>query len=305
VVVHLRLPPEQVDWNRHPAKSELYLENLTARQEQLRQHLHSLLQLGSGQASRRSVHLIRASEAKVVYRVSPDFQSHLPPSDRPTSLLPPLRALAQLHRTYILAEHPQGLWLVEQHLAHERVRYEYIQQHWQLVAPATPVTLQGLSPQALERLEQLGLEPEPFGPNTHLIRRLPLALESEDPEEVQGSLLELSRCQDLQAAQVAVACRGALRNGIPLTLEQMQKLLEAWQRTANPHTCPHGRPVYLALAEKDLARYFRRRWGLCDRPISDSKLGSLWELDPLGDRFAAQVRSSASDPTDEPSSTPL
>ncbi|MGY2727505.1 DNA mismatch repair endonuclease MutL [Thermostichus sp. OS-CIW-26] len=309
VVVHLRLPPEQVDWNRHPAKSELYLENLTARQEQLRQHLHSLLQLGSGQASRRSVHLIRASEAKVVYRVSPDLQSRFPPSDRPTSLLPPLKALAQLHRTYILAEHPQGLWLVEQHLAHERVRYEYIQQHWQLVAPATPVTLQGLSPQALERLEQLGLEPEPFGPNTHLIRRLPLALESEDPEEVQGSLLELSRCQDVQAAQVAVACRGALRNGIPLTLEQMQKLLEAWQRTANPHTCPHGRPVYLALAEKDLARYFRRRWGLCDRPISDSKLGSLGELDPLGDRFAAQVRrssgSSASEPTDEASSTPL
>ncbi len=307
VVVHLRLPSEQVDWNRHPAKSELYLENLTARQEQLRQHLHALLQSGSEQASRRSVHLIRASEAKSIYRVSPSPQSPALPAAGCS--LPPLKALAQLHRVYILAEHPQGLWLVEQHLAHERVRYEYIQRHWQPVELETPVMLEGLSSQAVEQLEQLGLEPEPFGPNTYLVRRVPLALWSEDPKEIQGSLRELSRCADLEAAQVAVACRGALRNGIPLALEQMQQLLEAWQRTANPHTCPHGRPVYLALAEKDLARHFRRRWGLCDRPISNSKMGSFWELEPLGDRFAAQVRrsssASASEPRDETRSAPL
>ncbi len=228
VVVHLRLPPEQVDWNRHPAKSELYLQDPEIRQEQLRQHLHALLQSGSEQASRRSVHLIRASEAKSIYRVSPSLQS--PAFPAAACSLPPLKALAQLHRVYILAEHPQGLWLVEQHLAHERVRYEYIQRHWQPVELETPVMLEGLSSQAVEQLEQLGLEPEPFGPNTYLVRRVPLALWSEDPKEIQGSLRELSRCADLEAAQVAVACRGALRNGIPLTLEQMQQLLEAWQR---------------------------------------------------------------------------
>jgi len=85
----------------------------------------------------------------------------------------------------------------------------------------------------------------------------------------------------------------------------MQQLLDAWQRTANPHTCPHGRPVYLVLAEADLARYFRRRWGICDRPLSDPKLGSL----RLGDSLAAQVRRSAGlpvlDPTDEVNSAPL
>ncbi|MFS8775551.1 DNA mismatch repair endonuclease MutL [Synechococcus sp. W65.1] len=297
VVVHLRLPPEQVDWNRHPAKSELYLQKPQKRQEQLRQYLQDLLRAGSAQSSRRSLHLLRASESKSLYKVSA-------PSAAGCSL-PPLKALAQLHQTYILAEHPQGLWLVEQHLAHERVRYEEIQRHWQLVELETPVMLQGLSSQAVEQLEQLGLEPEPFGPATYLVRRLPLALCSEDPEEVQGSLLELSRCADLEAAQVTLACRGALRNGIPLTLEQMQQLLDAWQRTANPHTCPHGRPVYLVLAEADLARYFRRRWGICDRPLSDPKLGSL----RLGDSLAAQVRRSAGlpvlDPTDEVNSAPL
>ncbi len=303
VVVHLRLPPEQVDWNRHPAKSELYLQEPQKREEQLRQYLQDLLRAGSVQASRRSLHLLRASEAKSIYRVSPSLQS--PAFSAAGSSLPPLKALAQLHQTYILAEHPQGLWLVEQHLAHERVRYEEIQQHWQLVKLETPVMLQGLSSQAVEQLEQLGLEPEPFGAAAYLVRRLPLALCSEDPAEVQGSLLELSRCADLEAAQVTLACRGALRNGTPLTLEQMQQLLDAWQRTANPHTCPHGRPVYLALAETDLARYFRRRWGICDRPLSDPKLGSL----RLGDRFAAQVRRLAGlpiqDPTDEVNSAPL
>ncbi len=309
VVVHLRLPPEQVDWNRHPGKNELYVQDLTTRQEQLRQHLQALLHQGSGQASRRSVHLMRASEARQVYLAMPTTPRREPQDpagdqisqnssqnstvnseSQPALMgsLPPLKALAQLHQIYILTEHPQGLWLVEQHLAHERVRYEHIQRHWQLVEPDLPLTLEGLSAQALEQLEHLGLEPEPFGPNTHLLRRIPLALLQEDPQEISGSLLELSHCQDLQAAQVFVACRGAIRNGIPLTLEQMQKLLEAWQRTLNPHTCPHGRPVYLALAEKDLARYFRRRWSICDRPGSSGGMGSLW--DPLGDRFAAQVR---------------
>lgn len=99
-VVHLRLPPEQVDWNRHPAKSELYLHELATRQEQLRHHLHSLLSPGSGQASRRSVQLIRASEAKQTYRISPNpaqnpstqpaLTGSLPPPQSPGSIAPHL-----------------------------------------------------------------------------------------------------------------------------------------------------------------------------------------------------------------------
>ncbi|MEN9203262.1 MAG: DNA mismatch repair endonuclease MutL, partial [Thermostichus sp. DG02_1_bins_55] len=291
-VVHLRLPPEQVDWNRHPAKSELYLQDLATRQEQLHQHVKDLLQSGSELSSRRALQLMRASEAKQPYRLSSFASQGATVQTAPTGAgsLPPLKALAQLHQTYILTEHPQGLWLVEQHLAHERVRYEYLQQHWQWVEPDFPLILEGLSAQALQQLEHLGLEPEPFGPHVHRLRRIPLALVQEDPEEIQGSLWELSHCQDLQAAQVMVACRGALRNGVALTLEQMQQLLDAWQRTLNPHTCPHGRPVYLALAEKDLARYFHRRWSLCDRPRSGQGVGSRLETLPLGDELAAQVR---------------
>ena len=71
---------------------------------------------------------------------------------------------------------------------------------------------------------------------------------------------ELATCGDLRAAQVAIACRSAIRNGQPLSRPAMQTLLDRWQRTRNPRTCPHGRPIYLALDESALGRFFRRRW---------------------------------------------
>jgi DNA mismatch repair protein MutL len=72
--------------------------------------------------------------------------------------------------------------------------------------------------------------------------------------------VELSLGGDLQTAQVAIACRTAIRNGTPLGLLQMQTLLEQWQRTRHPRTCPHGRPIYLSLEESALSRFFRRHW---------------------------------------------
>lgn len=72
--------------------------------------------------------------------------------------------------------------------------------------------------------------------------------------------MELSLGGDLETALVAVACRTAIRNGTPLSLPEMQTLLDRWQRTQNPRTCPHGRPIYLSLEESSLARFFRRHW---------------------------------------------
>jgi DNA mismatch repair protein MutL len=77
--------------------------------------------------------------------------------------------------------------------------------------------------------------------------------------DLSGAIIELSQ-GDLEAAIVATACRSAIRNGTALTLPQMQTLLDDWQRTRNPHTCPHGRPIYLSLSESSLARFFRRHW---------------------------------------------
>ena len=129
---------------------------------------------------------------------------------------------------------------------------------WQLVSLESPKILNNLSFTQLSQLQRLGLEVDPFGEQVWAIRSAPAMLL--DRDDCADALLELSLGGDLQTAQVAIACRCAIRNGTSLDLDQMQTLLNQWQRTRNPRTCPHGRPIYLSLEETALARFFRRNW---------------------------------------------
>nr|MBA3924508.1 DNA mismatch repair protein MutL [Nostocaceae cyanobacterium] len=169
-----------------------------------------------------------------------------------------LKAIAQVQNTYIVAEHPGGIWLVEQHIAHERVLYEQLSDAWQLITAETPIILPQLSTEQVLQLQRIGLDIELFGEQVWVVRTIPAMLQHR--EDCKEALLELSLGGDMQTAQVAVACRSAIRNGKPLTLEEMQTLLDQWQKTRHPRTCPHGRPIYLPLEESDLARFFRRQW---------------------------------------------
>lgn len=260
--VHLRLSPEQIDWHRHPAKTDIYLHHLQFWQTQIAQTLHQALQLpGLNPAtgpSERVQQLLKVSEARGIYRLHPSAldQARLTPApDPPRSTV---RALAQIHQTYILAEHPAGLWLVEQHIAHERVLYEQLCQRWQLVELNPPAILKALTPAQVEQLQQLGIAVDLFGSDLWAVRSAPQLLA--DRQDCPAALEELSSTPDLQAALVATACRSAIRNGTPLTLEAMQILLDQWQQTQAPRTCPHGRPICLVLEETHLSRYFRRHW---------------------------------------------
>ncbi len=276
--LHLRIPPNQINWNRHPAKAEIYLHHLSYWQEQVTQAIEQALRLSTTNFPEafhmaRVGKLIKAAEEKGVYGTSRSIQPTPNQTEenntRPSPLrspIPkgdpepphPLKAIAQVHNTYILAEHPAGLWLVEQHIAHERVLYEQLCDRWQLVPVEPSVILNQLTPAQRSQLERIGLEVEPFGEQLWAVRNAPAMLQQRD--DCAEALLELSWGGDLQTAQVATACRSAIRNGTPLSLEEMQALLEQWQRTRNPRTCPHGRPIYLSLEESALARFFRRHW---------------------------------------------
>ncbi len=170
----------------------------------------------------------------------------------------PLQAIAQVHNTYIIAEHSEGLWLIEQHIAHERVLYEQLQDDWKLVNLETPIILSQLNQNGIEQLQRLNLEVENFGEQLWAVRTVPQMLHQRN--DCYQALIELSQGGDLQTAQVATACRSAIRNGTPLNLSQMQNLIDRWKNTRNPATCPHGRPIYLSLEETTLARFFRRNW---------------------------------------------
>jgi len=120
------------------------------------------------------------------------------------------------------------------------------------------VILNYLTSAQVEQLQRLGLAIEPFGDQMWAVRSAPDLLTKR--EDCAAALLELSLGGDLQTAQVATACRSAIRNGTLLSLSEMQTLLDQWKSTRNPRTCPHGRPIYLSLEESALARFFRRHW---------------------------------------------
>ncbi|MEJ1934092.1 DNA mismatch repair endonuclease MutL [Nostoc sp. NIES-2111] len=255
--LHLTISPDQINWNRNPAKTEIYLNNLEYWQEQITQVINQALRISSANI-KESVHttrvsqLLKAAEEKGNYNFNPQN------ADTADNTQNYLKAVAQVSNTYIVAEHPGGMWLVEQHIAHERVLYEQLSDNWQMVSVEPPIILYQLSPAQVCQLQRIGLDIEPFGEQLWAVRNLPAMLQQR--EDCAEAILELSWGGDLQTAQVAVACRSAIRNGTPMSLPEMQKLLDDWQRTRNPRTCPHGRPIYLSLDESALSRFFRRHW---------------------------------------------
>jgi DNA mismatch repair protein MutL len=259
--LHLQIPPHYIDWNRHPAKVEIYLQQVEYWQSQVLKVIDRALNLDpehiddDTSITSRIGKLLTVAEQQGSYNIP---NRSIPSNDGDGLGLLELRAVGQVLNTYIVAEHADGLWLVEQHIAHERVLYEQITAAWQLLPLEPPIILSHLSERQIDQLQEIGLTVDPFGEGLWAIRTAPAPLLMR--EDLAAAMTELSLGGDLQAAQVAVACRCAIRNGTSLSLAEMQSLLDRWQRTRNPRTCPHGRPIYLSFKESSLARSFRRHW---------------------------------------------
>ncbi|OKH15167.1 DNA mismatch repair endonuclease MutL [[Limnothrix rosea] IAM M-220] len=256
---HLHLPPEQIDWNRHPAKSEIYLQHQARWQDVIKEAIARTLRLSKANLpkleNQRVLDLMIAAEPKAEYTVTPKKAVQI------TTTNIDLKIIGQSRNTYILVEHKAGIWLVEQHIAHERVIFEQIQEKWQIIPSSSPVILGDLSAKQLEQLtENLGLTLEPFGENLWKVTTIPAALQTYP--DLEAALFELADGGDLGTAQAVIACRTAVKNGTPLRQEVMADIINHWQQTKNPHTCPHGRPIYLSLEETSLYRFFRRHWVL-------------------------------------------
>ena len=275
--LHLSVSPNQINWNRNPAKTKIYLNQLDCWQSEITRSIDKALSINCSTIKEslqltRVGKLIKAAEAKSGYKFNgrnPQgnlegnlegnnnlFKSEFKSQTACTYI--PLKAVAQINKTYIVAEHPGGMWLVEQHIAHERVLYEKICDRWQLVECEPPIILYQLSPAQIEQLQRINLEIESFGEQLWAIRQVPALLQQR--EDCAEAILELSKGGDLKTAQVAVACRSAIRNGTTLSLPQMQQLLVECQRTRIPSSCHHVRTFFLSLEESALARFFRRNW---------------------------------------------
>jgi len=196
------------------------------------------------------------------------------PDARP--LMPILRVVGQLAAAYIIAEGPDGMYLIDQHAAHERVLYEQmLAEHAQrrlAVQPLLEPLVLDLSPEQaavaaeeLAALNDLGVGIEPFGGASYLVRSIPAILSRENPAAALTEIVDgLARQVDVvesaaEARLITLICkRAAIKAGAPLTLAEMQELVRRLEACRSPRTCPHGRPTMLHMTTADLARQFGR-----------------------------------------------
>jgi DNA mismatch repair protein MutL len=191
--------------------------------------------------------------------------------------LPLLRVVGQVGQTYIVAEGPQGMYLIDQHAAHERVLYEEMMADLrdqavtkQSLLEPVPVNpdplLAGVLEEHLEALNRLGLEIELFGGTSYLLRAVPAMLSVPDAGAALVDILEMLRQgEDLLAGRaeddvVATVCkRAAIKAGQTLSQEEMQQLIRKLEQCESPRTCPHGRPTILHFSVEQLEKEFGRR----------------------------------------------
>ncbi|MFC1909052.1 DNA mismatch repair endonuclease MutL [Chloroflexota bacterium] len=283
-VINVSLPPQEVDVNIHPAKSEVKF-----REERV---VFSSVQRAVRRALVEQMAVPRIEEVATAF-TSPAAQGqergaelwtsvgsrqrHIPaPAEATQSFvgsLPMLRVVGQVLNSYIVAEGPDGLYLIDQHAAHERVRFEKVKQQraqreMEVQGLLEPVTFE-VNPRqdevlksCYEDIAEFGFALEPFGNRTYLVRTVPGMLHSEDWAAMLRELLDSldgeSHSNREEKIAASIACHGVIRAGQTLTDDEMRELVRQMEQIDNPGTCPHGRPTMIHLSSKQLEREFGR-----------------------------------------------
>jgi DNA mismatch repair protein MutL len=188
-----------------------------------------------------------------------------------------LKSLGQLRDSFILAANEEGLWIIDQHVAHERVLFEKILRDREVekvqrqrllmpvlvdLLPAQMVSFAAIA----EELELNGFEAEPFGPNTLAIKAAPVGLEGRELERMLEEVLGVpDREQQTENSETrrrriaaSIACHAAIKVNMPLDSKKIDWLLAELAKTEHPTSCPHGRPIALRYSHKDIQRAFQR-----------------------------------------------
>jgi DNA mismatch repair protein MutL len=347
VLLFIDMPPEEVDVNVHPAKTEVRFRQASWLHDFVRDTLRNKLTLGRPAAgflraltTHPSATPALVAQAEVAPRETPSSDGWLaaswPADEEPAnadfSLAPPpivptpgilpfaaaeertangnhrpplgcvsaaawspeedaveagagpslhglasLRPLGQLRESFILAVNQEGLWIIDQHVAHERILFERVLRQRRVaqverqrllmpmlvdLLPAQMVTFAGIA----DELEANGFEVEPFGPRTIAIKAAPAGLEGSELEHMLVEVLEQAgspeQAENLEAARAriaaSIACHAAIKVNTPLDPSRMEWLLGELAKTEHPTSCPHGRPIVLRYAWKEIQRAFHR-----------------------------------------------
>jgi len=299
-VLFVTIPPELVDVNVHPAKAEVRFRDQDAVfsgvQRAIRRGLLAFTPIPDLNTTRlwgRSLpetegpgwqqsSFTAADDTNTTARegelvTGSEFETAQPQPTLPGTHLPLLRLVGQVASTYLIAEGPDGLYLIDQHAAHERVLFDQLMAQFNANAIPSQALLEpvvveltpekaGILEQQLEVLLSLGFEIEPFGPNAFVIRSVPIVVDRTDPRLAIEAVVnafeedETPLMTEVEARVAARVCkRMAVKAGQILSEEEQRNLLLNLESSQSPRTCPHGRPTMIHLSVNLLERQFGRQ----------------------------------------------
>jgi len=272
-VVNISLPAQELDVNIHPAKAQIKFCHEQAAFSSVQKAIEEALArtpIASSKAVPFSVSSGQWQSPRMIMDNEPAFVV----AQLPTMELPVLRVLGQLANTYIIAEGPNGLYLIDQHAAHERILYDRISAQWaqkkvEVQGLLQPITVE-LSPREEETLRaskeflaEFGFTIEHFGNRSYVIRAIPALMARANIIEIISMLLDnLASKENLnpweEKIAQSLACHSAIRAGQQLSNEEMRELIKQLEQTKQPRACPHGRPTMIHLSSHQLEREFGR-----------------------------------------------
>ena len=280
-VVLIQMPPDEVDVNVHPAKGEVRFKEpnkvFTVVQRTLRATLLH-------QVQPPELEIKRDWNLKVTPKVQPFWHAdnadvgQINPQRKISNLeVPILRSVGQVGAAYLVAEGPDGIYLIDQHAAHERVLFEALMQRYnqgeiESQRLLTPINIEmnhdesALLNDQLGAVQSLGFDVEHFGGDSFRLRAVPAILSSSDPQDTLRSIVEAFEedeahfVAEVESRLAARVCkRAAIKSGQILSLQEQRQLLNDLEACDSPRTCPHGRPTMIHLSVDALERQFGRR----------------------------------------------
>lgn len=202
--------------------------------------------------------------------------AHEPSSEVQASRVPPLYPIGQMHGTYILAQNDRGLYIIDQHAAQERIKYEYFRDKVGEVATElqemlVPITLEYSADECIKineyqhELEKVGVFLEPFGYNSFIIRSHPQWFPRGEEKDLIEDMIEqllMMKKVDLkklrEEAAIMMSCKASIKANHHLRNDEIQALLDELRRSSDPFTCPHGRPIIVHYSTYKMEKMFKR-----------------------------------------------